>query len=171
MRVSAVVLERVFTVSNTLSDGLTKVSFDPSYDADKNRMGGLIGDIDSSPTVTISNCYATGSVSGKNYNGGFIGNVNSSATVTVTNGYTTSAVSGGKWNSGVFGGGINGTVTCTGFVGWNTSNRAVWYYNGGSSAPMGNYMGKEGTVYSQAVALGGWDFTNVWTTDDIPQLR
>ena len=157
--------------NGTVSISTSYAAGSASNSADKNRMGGLIGDIDSSPTVTISNCYATGSVSGKNYNGGFIGNVNGSATVTVTNGYTTSAISGGKWNSGVFGGGINGTVTCTGFVGWNTSNRAVWYYNGGSSAPTGNYMGTDGTVYSQAVALGGWDFTNVWTTDDIPQLR
>ena len=34
-----------------------------------------------------------------------------------------------------------------------------------------NYVGTEGTIYDQAVTLGGWDFTNTWTTDPAPKLK
>ena len=34
-----------------------------------------------------------------------------------------------------------------------------------------NYTGNSGSIYNQAVALGGWDFETVWTTDPTPLLR
>ena len=138
-------------------------------------LGGLIGDIESTGNISITDCYSSGSVSGTgNYCGGFLGLFDSSASVTVNRGYINSSISGGKWSAGVFGGGNAAKTytnyTCSGVVGWNTSSRQVWAYNI-STAPDGNYMGTEGTIYSQAVTLGGWDFSNVWTTDPTPQLR
>lgn len=137
----------------------------------KLNYGGLVGKIDGTSVVTITDCYSTGSVSAAKYSGGFIGGIGADASATVKNGYTTSAVSGAKWNCCVFMGALDGTLTsCTGFVGWNTSSRAAWYYNQ-TTAPTGNYMGTDDSVYKQAVALGGWDFVNVWTTDAEPKLK
>lgn len=136
----------------------------------KNRAGGLIGNIKAS-TATITDCYSTGAVTGSAYSGGFIGGVeNDGSSFTVTRGYTNSTVAGAKWTCCVFCGTGSQYGTTTGFVGWNTSNRAAWCYNE-QTVTSGNYMGTSGSVYSQAVALGGWDFTNVWTTDATPQLR
>lgn len=141
----------------------------------KQAYGGLVGNIANGTTVAISDCYAAGSVSAAKYSGGFIGTIGE-ANVTVTNGYTTSAVVGGAtWTCCVFCGSYSGTVDqylhCSGFVGWNTSNRKAWSYSNDQQVHDGNYMGKEGSVYEQAVALGGWDFENVWTTDSTPALR
>lgn len=136
----------------------------------KNRAGGLIGNIKES-TATITDCYSTGAVTGSAYSGGFIGGVeNDGSSFTVTRGYTNSTVAGAKWNCCVFCGTGSQYGTTTGFVGWNTSNRVAWCYEE-TTVTSGNYMGTSGTIHSQAVTLGGWDFTDVWTTDDIPQLR
>lgn len=137
--------------------------------------GGLIGQIEGSPTVTIRDCYVSGSIDGTGkYAGGFLGLISSTATINVINSYSNASVTGAKWSACVFAGGndtkIYPNLTCTGVVGWNTSNRVVWIYDA-TVAPSGNYMGTEGSVYFQAVALGGWDFENVWTTDPTPKLR
>lgn len=142
---------------------------------EKQNYGGFVGNISGTSTVTITNCYATGAVSAAKYSGGFLGTVTNTPDITVTNGYTTSAVSGAKWNCCVFVGSYTGTLDqylhCTGFVGWNTSNRVAWTYSNSQAIHDGCYMGKSGSVYSQAVALTGWDFVNVWTTDATPVLR
>ena len=140
-------------------------------------MGGFLGCVVAG-SPSVSNCYATGAVSGSYntnngfYDGGFVGRVCSGASLSVTNGYTTSSIIGGKWSACVFAGRVEGTVTCTGFVGWNTSSRVAWWYQyEQGKCPDGNYMGTEDSVYQQATTLGGWDFTNVWTTDATPKLR
>ena len=150
--------------------------FNGTVGSSHERIGGLIGNIEASSTAIITDCYSSGSVNGvsSNYCGGFLGYIESSASITVTHGFTNCSISGGKWSACVFSAGNSAktytNLSCTGFVGWNTSNRVAWCYNV-STPPAGNYMGKDGSIYSQAVTLGGWDFTNVWTTDATPQLR
>ena len=150
--------------------------FNGTVGSSHERIGGLIGNIEASSTAIITDCYSSGSVDcvSSNYCGGFLGYIESSASITVTRGFTNCSISGGKWSACVFSAGNSAktytNLSCTGFVGWNTSNRVAWCYNV-STPPAGNYMGKDGSIYSQAVTLGGWDFTNVWTTDATPQLR
>ena len=134
--------------------------------------GGLIGKIESNGSLAINNCYSSGRITAAKYSGGFIGAITENpSNVTVTNGYTNSEIdsSGAKWTVCVFGGSIE-NVTLSGFVGWNTSNRAAFWYSQ-TDAPDGNYKGTTGSIYSQATTLGGWDFVNIWTTDAVPQLR
>ena len=165
-------------IGNILGDTVTvsKSYFNGTVGSSHERIGGLIGNIDESSTVDIIDCYSTGTVNGgsSNYCGGFLGYIESSAKISVIHGFTNCSISGGKWSACVFSAGNSAktysNLSCTGFVGWNTSNRVAWCYNV-STPPAGNYMGKDGSIYSQAVTLGGWDFTNVWTTDATPQLR
>ena len=140
------------------------------------RIGGLIGNVEASSNLTVTDCYSSGSVVGNtsNYCGGFLGYIESTAIISVTRGYTNCSITGGKWSACVFSAGNSAksytNLTYNGFVGWNTSNRVAWCY-GVSDPSDGNYMGKDGTIKSQAEALGGWDFKDVWTTDATPTLR
>ena len=148
--------------------------------------GGLIGSV--SPkneatemtVVNISNCYATGDVITRRYSSGFLGSIYAAkAEVHILNGYTTSDISGIRVQERcglVFGHGGNflkdetSTITCKGFVGWNTGNPA-WRFTWGwedaehnfhdAFPEEGNYNGHEGTVSQQAQALGGWD-ASIW---------
>jgi hypothetical protein len=137
--------------------------------------GGLLGRVDAG-TVNISNCYSTGSVTIRRYSGGFVGTNN--GTLSITNSYTTSDISGIALSTacGLVLGSNSGTVTCTGFVAWNSCDR-LFCYPAGAVSTTGNYYGTEGSVYSQALALAStlganaWDFVNVWTTDAEPKLR
>ena len=135
----------------------------------KNRAGGLIGNINAAAKGTVTDCYSSGAVSGNAYSGGFIGGVENGASFTVTRGYTNSTVAGAKWTCCVFCGTGSQYGTTTGFVGWNTSNRAAWCYNE-TAVTTGNYMGKEGTISAHAITFG-WD-TNIWDlSGDIPVLK
>ena len=136
-----------------------------------NRVGGLIGEISGGASANITDCYYSGELTCSNYSGGLIGWIDGSGTsVTITRGYTNATISGSGKYIGVLCHAGSGNVTCSNFVGWNTSGKT---FSTGSSAPAatGNYCGTSGSIYSQAVTLGGWDFTNVWTTDATPQLR
>ncbi len=135
-----------------------------------NRVGGLIGEISGGASANITDCYYSGTISSSNYSGGIIGFIDGDATsVTITRGFTNATITSSGGSVGVLCHAGAGTVTCSNFVGWNTSGKS---FGTGSSAPAatGNYYGTSGTIYSQAAALTGWNFTNVWTTDDIPQL-
>ena len=120
--------------------------------------GGLLGRVDAG-TVNISNCYSTGSVTIRRYSGGFVGTNN--GTLSITNSYTTSDISGIALSTacGLVLGSNSGTVTCTGFVAWNSCDR-LFCYPAGAVSTTGNYYGTEGSVSSQAKALG-WSET-IW---------
>lgn len=155
--------------------------------------GGLIGtvspksDATEITVVNISNCYATGAVFTRRYSSGFLGSIYSGkAEVHILNGYTTSDISGIRVQERcglVFGHGGshlesgNSTITCKGFVGWNTGDwRFTWGWEDSNKVfhdafpEDGNYNGHEGTVTQQAKTLGWsadiWDFSG-----DTPKLK
>ena len=131
--------------------------------------GGLLGRIDAG-TINISNCYSTGSVTIRRYSGGFVGT--SGGTLSITNSYTTSDISGialSTYCGLVLGNKSGGTVACTGFVAWNACDRP-FCYPAEAISTTGNYYGTDGTVSSQATALG-WD-GSIWDlTGSVPTLK
>ena len=145
--------------------------------------GGLVGTVSASTTsnVTIANCYATGTILVRRYSGGFVGSIYDKARavkqLTITNSYTTSDITGIVVSDrcGLVLGlndGANATppstITCTGFVAWNTSERPFSYNDAVSTE--GNYYGTEGTVSQQAKALG-WD-ESIWDlSGNEPKLK
>ena len=136
--------------------------------------GGLVGYVQSG-TVTISNCYATGEVEARRWSGGLIG-VTASDALTVTNCYTSSTLTFSEpASAGVFIGNANTkTVTYSGIIAWNVSNRDNFIFNTTiTEAPSGNYFGFDGTssIIAKATTLGWgtivdgdsklvWDFSN-----------
>ena len=158
--------------------------------------GGLIGSVSPKSEATeitvvnISNCYATGAVITRRYSSGFLGSIYAAkAEVHIINGYTTSDISGIRVQERcglVFGhGGSNleegkSTITCKGFVGWNTGDPAWRFSWGWEDAEHvfhdaflvdGNYNGHQGTVSQQAQALGGWS-TDIWDfSGNEPKLK
>lgn len=66
--------------------------------------GGMVGQ---AGTATITNCYNTGNVSGSNYSGGILGQA---GTATIANCYNTGTISGSS-SGGIVGQKNNGTVT------------------------------------------------------------
>ncbi|MCR5519900.1 MAG: DUF1735 domain-containing protein [Bacteroidales bacterium] len=142
--------------------------------------GGLIGTLNAlNASVTISNCYATGAVLVRRYSSGFVGSIYAKAAkeLKITNSYSASDLSGivVADRCGIVLGlndGASGTppttITCTGFVAWNISDRLFSY--AGSVAEDGNYYGKEGTVSQQAAKLN-WD-TSIWDLSaELPKLK
>lgn len=131
----------------------------------RNYVGGFIGASETG-IYTVSDCYSTGDVSGSAYNAGLLGS--NSGTITVKNCYTKSKILSSNAHSAcVFAGNQGGTVTCTGFIGWNVSNKK-WAY--AKSVIEGNYMGTEGTISAKAKEFG-WDET-IWDlSGDDPKLK
>ena len=86
-------------------------------------VGGIVGDV---LEATITNCYNTGSVSGDRDVGGIVGNV---AEATITNCYNTESVSGSSYVGGIIGfcgySNIVAITNCynTGSVGGSSSSR------------------------------------------------
>lgn len=135
-----------------------------------NRRGGIIGNV-TTGTATVSNCYSTCPITCKSYSGTFIGGIEAGTTVSVTNSYGKATIAGHEDAACVFTGLAGGTISCTGYVGWNVSNRKNWSYNVTSAtAPAGNYMGTEGTISAKAKEFG-WDET-IWDlSGDDPKLK
>lgn len=131
--------------------------------------GGLLGYVEKG-TVTISNCYSTGAITARRWSAGFLGR-NNTGIVTITNGYTKSDISGIALATaaGIVLGNNGGTVSCSGFIAWNVSDKAFCFP--ADAIPVaGNYYGTEGTITSHAVALG-WS-TDIWDLSaDEPKLK
>ena len=131
--------------------------------------GGLLGYVEKG-TVTISNCYSTGAITARRWSAGFLGR-NNTGIVTITNGYTKSDISGIALATaaGVVLGNNGGTVSCSGFIAWNVSDKAFCFPT--DAIPVaGNYCGTEGTITSHAVELG-WS-TDIWDLSaDEPKLK
>lgn len=139
----------------------------------KNYHGGLIGFLESESEVVISNCYSTGAVRnpGNNYCGGFIG-YSKASSIEILNSYSKSEIESKNAYSGcIFISNIDdaSTLTCTGFVGWNVSNKG-WCLNENVLPGKGNYMGTDGTISAKARAFN-WNET-VWDlSGDVPVLK
>ena len=138
--------------------------------------GGIVAHTVAAANLTVQNCYYTGHMGTDTFKtrrwcGGILGATTAGSTISVTNCYSNFTIDSANINlEGALVGNNQSTgLTCSGFVGWSTlanlrgANTAV--------SADGNYLGTEGSIYSQAVALGGWDFVNVWTTDATPVLR
>lgn len=107
-------------------------------------------------SVTISNCYSTGKLTARRWTIGFIGNVGSDG-LAINNCYVASTFSLGVPSaSGVFIGHVNShTVLYSGIIAWNASSLPYFIRDAAvTAAPSGNYFGTEGTINSQATALG-----------------
>ena len=122
----------------------------------------------------ITDCYSSADVEGGSFDsvGGFIGI--SKGNITVKNCYENGTVSGTAESVGAFIGKLDVAPTSiTQNVAWNASLPFAGVVTAGVDLTnvTGNYTGAEGSIYDQAVALGGWDFTNTWTTDPTPKLR
>lgn len=144
--------------------------------------GGLLGTVagnatgTKAPECSIDNCYATGSIAVRRYSGGFVGSIFSKPGVLkITNSYTVSDITGIVLTErcGLVLGladalGSGSSVTCTGFIAWNKSDRPFSYND---CVPVaGNYYGTEGSVSAQAKALN-WD-TSIWDlSKDLPTLK
>ena len=140
------------------------------------NLGGIVASTAATGKLTIENCYYSGIIGTDDYNtrrwcGGILGTTNAGAEIDVTNCYASFSVKSANptLDGALVGNNQSTVVTCSGFVGWSTISKMAGANNAVSAE--GNYLGKEGSIYSQAVTLGGWDFTKVWTTDDTPQLR
>ena len=122
--------------------------------------------------ATITDCYTSADVDGGSFDsvGGFIGI--SKGGITVQNCYENGTVSGTAESVGAFIGKLDvAPFVITKCVAWNASLPFAGVITEGATTVTDNYTGAEGSIYDQAVALGGWDFTNTWTTDPTPKLR
>jgi hypothetical protein len=131
-------------------------------------VGGLVGD---NPQGTVSNCYATGSVTGNESVGGLVGRSNG----TVSNSHSTGSVTGDEYVGGLVGGSggtvsnsystgsVTGTWGTGGVVGGNAGTVVNSYSAGnvtGASWVGGlvgyNYKGIVSNSYSTGIITGTW---------------
>jgi len=128
----------------------------------KSRAGGLVGDIDGTTTIEISNCYTSCEMKARRWGGGFIGMVRAGTNHKVTNCYTNSNVEFGysATAGGVFVWQDNSLVTYTGNIALNTSSVLTGFIGSPVSTPTGNYMAAEGSISAKAEEFD-WDET-IW---------
>ncbi len=137
--------------------------------------GGIVAHTTEEGNLTVKDCFSTGTYGTdafktRRWCGGILGTTASGSTVVVTNCYSTSTrVSA---NIGLEGAlvGNNGctNLTCTGYVGW--SSLAALAGAGTAVSTDGNYLGQDGTISSQATALG-WD-GSIWNlSGSVPTLK
>ena len=142
-----------------------------TVNANKTQTGGFAAYPEN---ATITNCYSSATVNGNSQTaiGGFIGIFKKNNTVQYC--YENGTVSGTAESVGAFIGQLDQTpISLTKCIAWDAS---LPFYGAKAdgvdeSTITDNYTGNSGSIYSQAVALGGWDFETVWTTDPTPLLR
>ena len=118
-------------------------------------VGGIVGHVRGGGTVTITNCYNTGSVSGSETVGGIVGYV--LGTATITNCYNEGSVSSG----GNYAGGIVGNVNLRGVA--TITN----CYNAGSVNGYSNVGGIVGYVYGASTTAATATITNCYNTGSV----
>jgi len=100
-------------------------------------VGGLVGGIDAAVSSTVSNCYATGTVTGGgNWTGGLVGAMGGIGGVTVSNSYATGTVTGDFIVGGLVGGNWWSTVSdsySTGSVTGNSLTGGLLGHNDGGT--------------------------------------
>lgn len=143
-----------------------------TLNANNANTGGFAGYPEKS---VFSDCYVASSVvvNGNSFNavGGFMGICKGGATI--TNCFTAASVSGTGTGVGAFIGNVDTAPTSiTKCIGWNATLEFYGTVKSGVSTDTitGNYVGKEGSISSQATTLG-WS-TDIWDlSGDTPKLK
>ena len=172
-------------VNSSISGGMNTGGFAGTYgDASKcyvdnttvtagnAQAGGFVGYPEGS---TIRNCYASSTVTvnggTQNNVGGFLGICKGNATIECC--YEASSVTGTGSGTGAFIGIVDAApISITKCIAWNGTLNFYGALKSGvsDSAITGNYAGTEGTISSQATALG-WS-TDIWDlSGDAPKLK
>ena len=159
------------------SASLTDCWFDGTVSAIGNSyVGGLIGSLDTSCSVTVTNCLFSGSINASNQVGGICGYAfAANSNITFTQTLAAGVISASQW-----GGLIAGRQTASSVLTANHSvsvGSAKWY--GNSGAYSGNAVNVSSKTLDQLKGEGGawlatWlDFENVWQTRDgaVPVLK
>lgn len=154
------------------------LNFEKNEEHKQAGVGALVGSM-SGGNVTIEDSFATGKVFSDRWSSGFVGNIYGGALV-IKGGYSACDLSNlgpnrdGVYEDGIvigarFGDDPAPTISVSGFVAWNTDNKAFCWPEGIVSVT-GNYYGNSGTVSSQAETLG-WS-TEVWDlSGELPRLK
>ena len=142
-----------------------------TVNANKTQTGGFAAYPEN---ATITNCYSSATVNGNGETaiGGFIGIFKKNNTVQYC--YENGTVSGTAESVGAFIGQLDQTpISLTKCIAWDASLPFYGAKTDGvdESTITDNYTGNSGSIYNQAVALGGWDFETTWTTDPTPLLK
>ena len=120
-------------------------------------VGGFSGIADTQSSVSFSNCYAGGSLSGGGYDGGFIG-VLLNSSINISDCYTDTSVQGGGYYKGAFIGYlITGTPTITNSYYDSTKN--------GAMADFGS-----GTYSGTLKGVSATEFSNLLKAVDLPEF-
>ncbi len=131
-------------------------------DGNKSGAGGLIGNIEGSTTVEISDCYTSCKMKARRWGGGFIGRVQDGTDHKVTHCYTNSYIEFGYTSTagGVFIYEDKSNVTYTGNIALNTSSVLTKFKGTEDTTPTGNYMGTKFSISAKAKEFQ-WDET-IW---------
>ena len=154
----------VYSSSSTYPITIQNIGINNSLIQGNQSVGGVVGYAPSSGTITITNCYNTGSVSGSSYVGGVVGDApSSSGAITITNCYNTGSVSGsGGRVGGVVGGAhvvSSGAITITNC--YNTGSVS------GSSTRVGGVVGSADASSSSSSSSGTITITNCYNTGSV----
>lgn len=118
-----------------------------------NQVGGFVGNLSN---ATITNSYATGSVTGNQANGGFVGLINNNTRISKS--YSTGSVTG------------NGNVT-GGFVGWSDADQIFLFsdYTTSHVRGIGDYTGGFAGIagWSASATVAGNSIVNSFARGDI----
>ncbi|MFZ4619889.1 MAG: FG-GAP-like repeat-containing protein [Bacteroidota bacterium] len=141
-------------ISNCYSDASVVTS-----DYYATYVGGLVGEFTFPATAkSISNCYATGSVTGKEKIGGLVGYIYSLSAldVNITNCYAVGAVTGTINVGGLVGSTYNGGATVTNSF-WDTQTSGQ-----ATSAVSGTGSNTSAMKTQSTFSSAGWNFTSPW---------
>lgn len=150
-----------------------EVSIEKSYfagsitlDSSKAQAGGIISYMEASTKASISNCYSSGTISGRRWHGGIVGGTAAITSLSITNCYTTVTITGSPFGAIIGNNGFAG-VSLNGNIAWWASGNIV---GTGTAISSGCYIGQEGTISAKATELG-WD-ANVWDlSGNVPTLK
>lgn len=168
-------------VNQATNTAISRSSSSGSVSSSGSGIGGLVGDVSGG---TISQSYSTASVQGYEKVGGLVGNNNGGSNVAISDCYATGAVTGtgtdnyviagllgsGNGSSGLSNSYATGAVTASsagqGLVGYTGASVTSAYFDLGGTGVSSSYGG--GTAKSTSAILAqatytGWDFASTWS--------
>jgi hypothetical protein len=177
------VVENVTMKGGQNSAGFVGVNYFPNINkcaviggaitAGNTQVGGFAGYPEGNASVKcqMTDCYSTMKVEGGSRAniGGFIGIAK--GLIVVKNCYAAGEVSGTNEKTGIFAGSVDvNTAAISSCIGWSATLPFAGTVVDGAENVKDNYVGNEGTISSQATALG-WS-TDVWDLGgDAPTLK
>ena len=137
--------------------------------------GGIVGHTLATGNLTIINCYSTGNIGTDTYKtrrwcGGILGATTAGSTINITNCYSSCTITSANptLEGALVGNNGSTALSCSGFVGWSSLSNLAGA--GTAVSTTGNYLGTDGTITSQATALG-WS-SSIWDlTGSVPTLK